>query len=72
MANLVEQISCEENFKKAMGIRPDIKILDETFDIEVHCLKEKLHYLKIHQPDDHSQMDYCRYRLQDIYEKKAI
>jgi len=55
-----------------MGIRSDVKVLDETFDIEVHSLKERIHYLKIHKPEEHSQLDYCRHRLHEIYERQAI
>jgi hypothetical protein len=36
-----------------MGISNDIDIADKAFDLDIHEVKEALHFTRINNPDDH-------------------
>lgn len=44
MSKLIKDISTEEKFKKFMGIARDVNIADKSFDMDVHEVKEALHF----------------------------
>jgi len=70
VSSLIRNLSSEENFKKFMGIRADIAITDGQFDIEIHSLKEALHYQRIHHPDDHQTRDFYERRLLELADRQ--
>ena len=53
VVNLIQDLSSEDSFKQAFGIRADISVTDENFDLEMHTLKETLAYLRVYSPEDH-------------------
>ena len=44
VSKLIKDISTEEKFKKFMGIAKDVNIADKSFDMDVHEVKEALHF----------------------------
>jgi hypothetical protein len=72
VSHVIQDISSQENFKKFMGIGPDVDISDKAFDLDIHEVKEALHLTRINNPDDHQTRDYYERRLLDLVEKQKL
>ena len=67
---MIWNLSDEAKFKQLMGIRADVEISDGQFDIEIHSLKEALHYQRINHPDDHHTRDFYERRLLELVDRQ--
>ena len=64
VSQLIRDISTEDKLKTFLGISQDIDIRDKTFDLDIHEVKEALHFTRMANPDDHA--------MRDFYERKLI
>lgn len=69
VSKLIKDISTEDLFKAYMGISKDIDISDKSFDLDIHEVKEALHFARVHNPDDHSMRDFYERRLLELVER---
>lgn len=70
VSSMIQSLSDEAKFKQFMGIRADVEISDGQFDIEIHSLKEALHYQRINNPDDHHTRDFYERRLLELVDRQ--
>ena len=72
VATLIRDLAKEDSFKRVMGLRPEISLTEEGFDLEIHTLRETMHYLRIYSPDDHTKMEACGRRLNELIERQRL
>ena len=53
-----------------MGIGSDVDITDKGFDLDVHEIKEALHFQRIYNPEDHATRDFYERRLLQLVERQ--
>jgi elongation factor P--beta-lysine ligase len=70
VSKLIKDISTEELFKAFMGIGKDVDISDKSFDLDIHEVKEALHFTRVYNPDDHSMRDFYERRLLELVERQ--
>ena len=69
VSKMIKDISTEELFKAFMGIGKDVDISDKSFDLDIHEVKEALHFTRVYNPDDHSMRDFYERRLLELVER---
>lgn len=70
VVSLVRDLSKEDSFKRSLGLRPEISITEDGFDLEVHTLRETINYLRIYSPEDSVKIQACSQRLNDLIERQ--
>lgn len=69
VVSLMRDLSNEESFKRSLGLRPEISITEDGFDLEVHTLRESMNYLRIYSPEDSTKINAVSQRLNDLLER---
>mmetsp|Transcript_11609 Transcript_11609/g.17572 ORF Transcript_11609/g.17572 Transcript_11609/m.17572 type:complete len:400 (+) Transcript_11609:574-1773(+) len=70
VSRAIKDLSTEAGFKTFMGIAPSTDIGDKNFDLDIHEVKETLHHIRVHNPDDHSARDFYERRLLDLVDRQ--
>ena len=69
---VIKNLSTEDKLRKYFGISKQIKIMDKSFDSNIHEVKEALHFTKMHNPNDSNTRDFYERRLLDLVEKQKM
>ena len=68
VSQLISDISTEERLKVFLGIGEGVDIHDSAFDLDIHELKEALHFTRVSNPDDHATRDFYERKLLELVE----
>ena len=68
VSQLISDISTEQGLKAFLGVGKDVDIHDQAFDLDIHELKEALHFTRISNPDDHATRDFYERKLLELVE----
>lgn len=69
VSQLIHDLSAEDTLKAFLGIGKDVDIRDTTFDLDIHEIKEALHFTRMTSPDDHAMRDFYERKLIDLVEQ---
>jgi hypothetical protein len=69
VSQLIHDLSEEDTLKAFLGIGKDVDIRDTAFDLDVHEIKEALHFTRMTSPDDHAMRDFYERKLIDLVEQ---
>ena len=67
---LIHDLSEEDTLKAFLGIGKDVDIRDTAFDLDVHEIKEALHFTRMTNPDDHAMRDFYERKLIELVEQQ--
>jgi len=70
VSQLIRAIATEQKFKSFLGISAGTDISDKSFDLDIHEVKEALHYARASNPDDHAMRDYYERKLLELVERQ--
>lgn len=68
VSQLIKDISTEESLKAFLAIGKDVDIHNSSFDLDIHELKEALHFTRVSNPDDHATRDFYERKLLELVE----
>ena len=70
VSQLIADISTEQLFKAFLGISQSTDVTDRSFDLDIHEVKEALHYARASNPDDHAMRDFYERKLLELVERQ--
>ena len=70
VSQLIANISTEQQFKAFLGISANTDVTDRSFDLDIHEVKEALHFARTSNPDDHAMRDFYERKLLELVEKQ--
>ena len=69
VSQLIADLSTEQKLKIFLGISQSTDISDKAFDLDIHEVKEALHFTRASNPDDHAMRDFYERKLLEMVER---